>query len=473
MAKVLQNFLIGVGLDTEKYDKGAKNVEGSLGRMRTLVGFTGAAIAGAFGVVGTAAINAGKRIDASHLAFEKFKTSPEYIYAYGRALVALNGNATDALQAISRLEEGIVARTYSADGMMPGEIELARAGVDISALRETHTGSDMLRELARQMPGLNKEQQISVQQTLGFSDAAMRSIREGVDKFDAGIARAADLLGSGFVDATEASREFNKELAEINTRFQGISDTLAEKMLPGFTDVLRSMGGFLDTHRDSINAGLDMLGENPSATALASGGGAATAAGAGLRAVGMRGLGTGLMRAGPYGMAAGAGILGYDHVTGLDWEGLWNNPGDTAKEAWEMMSGRGGKAPDASSGVKVPPPEYSSYGYNYGSAVPNVAPGSITPREPGTYGLVTPYEPVYSGGEVSNIDAANASPDVILMQDRRLQVEKPVVTPRINVQNNLEVKMDIDGRAIDSRVVDVIERRERDAMDDVTSSVNR
>src|SRR5690625_6461077 len=104
MAKVLQNFLIGVGLDTERYDKGAKKVEGRLSRMRTLVGFTGAAISGAFGLAGTAAVNAGKRVLDFNNEAAKLKTPTDYVWNYGRALAALGGNAEDAITSISSLE---------------------------------------------------------------------------------------------------------------------------------------------------------------------------------------------------------------------------------------------------------------------------------------------------------------------------------------------------------------------------------
>src|SRR5690554_3650718 len=155
MAKVLQNFLIGVGLDTEDYDKGAKNVEGSLGRMRTLVGFTGAAITGAFGLAGTAAVNAGKRVHDFNIAAEKLKTPTEYVHNYGRALAALGGNAEEAITSIGSLEARLAEMRAGGTGRFAGDTDLALAGVDIRPLRDAPTGGEFLRELARQVPDLN------------------------------------------------------------------------------------------------------------------------------------------------------------------------------------------------------------------------------------------------------------------------------------------------------------------------------
>lgn len=483
MAKVLQNFLIGIGLDTEKYDKGAKNVEGSLSRMRTLVGFTGTAIAGAFGLAGTAAINAGKRVHDFNIEAAKLKTPTEYVHNYGRALAALGGNAEDAIASISSLEERLAEMRAGGTGRFAGDTDLALAGMDIRPLRDAQTGEEFLRELARQLPELNKEQQLRVQQTLGLSDVVMISLREGVEAFDAGIARAGELYGE-FGRATDEAREFARSLAEINTRFQGIGETLAEQMLPGFTGLIDSVGALIDRNRDKIDEIASVLGENPTATSLAAGGGAASASGVALRGIGLRGIGTSLTRLGTPGMIAGGGLLAYDSARDWDWADWWQISKDSAQESLRNWTGQ-----NDYSGLPDAP---------FGSAVPNVAPGSTESLPPahGNFlplnvinyhdgyrpgqaveshasGLITPYESIYGGGEISNTEAAEVSPEIIMLNDYRAQTEKPITPQRINVQNHLEVQMEMDGRAIDARVVDVIERRERDTIDDIYSSVDR
>ena len=71
------------------------------------------------------------------------------------------------------------------------------------------------------------------------------------------------------------------------------------------------------------------------------------------------------------------------------------------------------------------------------------------------------------------MEAASANPDVTMVQVQREQADKPLTTPRIKVENHLEVQMEMDGRAVDTRIIDVIERRERDTIDDIYSSVDR
>lgn len=434
--KVLRNFLIGVGLDTEKYDKGAKKVEGSLGRMRTLVGFTGAAIAGAFAFAGTAAIGAGKRIDDFNLATEGLKTSRQYVYDYGRALVALGGNADDAVEAIKSIEKA--QSDFTLKGQLGPLEDVALARGDINELSQAKDGKEFLRTLAPMVQNMNKDQQRMVQDALGLSDSVMRSLRGGLAEFDAAIARAHDLAGN-LDSAVSASREFNRTLAELNTRFEGIGNTLAEKILPGFSGVLSSLGGFIDRNRDLVDKGAELLGSNPAATTLAAGGGAASATGVALRGIGLRGIGAGLTRLGTPGMIAGGGLMAYDAAKNWEWGDWWQQSADSARDSWRGITGQ-----------------------NDHSALPDAP-----------FGPEVPTVPVYAGGEVSNAEAAKASPDVILLQDQRQQAERPAAPQRVNVQNNLDVKLELDGRHFESKVTEVVERRERNTADDLISSVER
>ncbi|KAB1444208.1 hypothetical protein [Bordetella bronchiseptica] len=460
MAKVLQNFLIGVGLDTEQYDKGAQGVESSLARMRSLVGFTGTAIAGAFALASTAAINAGNRVDRLNLSFEKFRTSPQFIHSYQNAIEALGGSADEATAAINTAESRLAS--FRQTGELPGLIDLELAGVDTFALTRAETGQDFLRELARQIPDLTQEQQLRAQETLGLSDAVMRSLRGGVGELDAAVKRAGELYGE-FGRATEAAREYNRVLSELNTQFAGIGETLAEKMLPSFTGILKSTSDFISQNKSGIDGLLDQAAQNPAAAGLLTGGAAAAAAGAAARGVGLRTVGQSLMRAGPYGMAAGTGLLAYEASKDLAWSDWWDMSVNSARDSWRSMTWQ-----NDYSGLPDAP---------YGSEVPIVAPGTIIPleraRAPLSLDRSNDGAPVYAGGEIGNLEAASTSPDVIMVRDQRQQAEQRAMPQRVNVQSNLQVRMELDGQALDSRVIEVVQRRDHDAADDINVSVDR
>lgn len=520
MAKVLQNFLIGVGLETENYDKGAKNVENSLSRMRTLVGFTGAAITGAFAFAGTAAIGAGNRIHDFLLKTEGLKTSPEYVYAYGRALATLGGNAEEAISAIKSIEDA--QRNLTLKGSLGPLEDVALAKGDINVLMQARDGKEFLRLLAGMVSSMNKDQQGLVQNTLGFSDAVMRSLRGGVDQFDAGIARASDLYGE-FGKATEAAKEYRRALEEINTRFEGIGETLAEKMLPSFASILDSFGGFIDRNKDTIGNVMDVVADNTVGATLIAGGAGAAITGAGLKAVGMSTLGSTLTKLGPYGMIAGAGAMAWDakpedieKLTGYKPSSYIfdNTPLDAAQDAWKYLSEKwSGKTKEDQSIEHQPIPQSplimsgdevyqinpyylnnsarrSQEGYSPVPQSPIMLPNQ--PEQKGVELIVlpnpypvesdkqdkpeqqpySPQVPVYEGFQIDNNEAASiTNSDVALIKEWIKNSETPQSTQKVSVNNNLEVRMELDGRAFDSRVTEVIERRERDAMYDISSTV--
>lgn len=442
MPKVLQNFLIGVGLDTENYDKGARNVETSLGRMRSLVGLTGAAITGAFAAAGTAAVVAGRRVDQLSRSTQGFKTSAQYVDDYGHAISLLGGQAAEAYDAIKMAETALSDLKTDGTGMLPNEIELQLAGVDTVPLREAQSGQDFMRELARQMPNLNKDQQMRVQGLLGLSDAVMISLRGGLKEFDAAIARAHDLAGN-LNQAVGAAREFNRELAAFDVQLEGIGNTLAAKVLPGFTGILDSANKFLGANKETTNQIIDKAAENPATTAAVVGAGSVVAAGVASKAVGL-GLSAGRALTVP-GMALGAGLLLGKGILSTDWA----HPEEYFRPDYSGL-------PDAP----------------LGTAVPDVAPGSIVPRDM-QFDDTTSRTPIYAGGEVSPAEAAATSPGIIMLRDQQNRIDAPAVTPRVSVDNHIDMTVQLDGRQMESKITDVIERRERDTRDDILSSVNR
>src|SRR5690606_23029932 len=105
--------------------------------------------------------------------------------------------------------------------------EAAFAGLrdELNALTQAQTGQEFIRVLAEVVPRMDKDQQRLIQDAWGLSDGVMRSLRGGLVELDAAVARASELYGA-FGRATEEAREFNRALAEINTRFEGIGETL-------------------------------------------------------------------------------------------------------------------------------------------------------------------------------------------------------------------------------------------------------
>lgn len=306
MAAVIKQFLVGVGLDTSNFDKGSKTVETSLGRFRSLAGIAGTAIVGAMGVASAAAIAAGTRIDKLVLSTEKFNTSSKFVYDYGNALKTLGGDASEAVSAIGAAEKAL--DELKLKGSFSAFEGAVFAGVDTQPLTQAQSGEEFLRLLSDMVPKLNEAQQRVLQESFGFSDATMRSLREGSQRFDEMVARAAKLAG-GFDEAVEAARAYNKELAETQLRMEGISNILAGSMLDSFTNILKTFNNFFDLNKDRIEPAVKFAGENPLGTGLLAGGLAASGLGATATVAGFPAAGAALSRFGTPGAIAGAGIL--------------------------------------------------------------------------------------------------------------------------------------------------------------------
>lgn len=440
MSKTIKSFLVGIGLDTKDWEKGSKEVTTGLSRFRSLAGFAGTAVAGSMAAIGGSALAAGQRIDKLVLSTEKFSASSKFIYDYGNALRTLGGSADEAIGAVSSIDKALDELRLK--GQFGAFSEAAFSRADVGALSRAANAEEFLRISSEIVPTLNKEQQRLFQESFGFSDAVMRSLREGPEKLDAMIIRAGE-LADGFTGAVEASREFNKELTEFQLRLEGIANALSGPIQQGFTGIFSSINKFLDNNKAAVDTVTKMAESSPTGAALATAGATATAGGVALTGIGLKGAGAALTRAGPYGLAIGAGMMAWDTrpedieaLTGGRWKPssyiFDKTPLDAIQDAWEWAKSKTWWGSD----------EKESYSDIYGGIV---------------------------SGTVEPMDAVNATPDMVMINSQ----PAPAATVAPKVQNNLNIKLEMDGREIETKVVDVIERREQETIDAMQSTVVR
>lgn len=384
MSNTIKNFLVGVGLDTKDFKKGEKEVSGGLSRFRSLAGFAGAAMVGAFATASSAAIATGNRIDSLALSTEGLKTSIGFVYDWGNALRRLGGDAAEAGAAVLTAETAL-AQFKEAGNFGPLE-QTIFAGVDTSALLQAQDGEEFIRMLAEMVPDLSSEQQRILQDTLGFSDAVMRSLRDGSQAFDASIERARSLTG-GIEDLTEASRRFNQELTDTKLSIEGASNALSLKMLP-------ALAGILETTNDLI-----------------------------------------------------------DRAT---------TPRDPdAPTAWENMLDNGVFGKNGGDRREWHRKGFGDVTGSVGGWIGNQRQKAIDRR--------SDYQEMMSGS-VDSQEAIQATPEYNIINNNN--GERATMPPQ-TINNNLDLKVQIDGREIDSRVVDTIERRERATIEDMQSTTVR
>jgi hypothetical protein len=267
MANTLTNFLIGIGFETKDFDKGEKKVNSGLGSIKSRAAIAGAALAGVGIALGAGAINAGNRIDKIALASAKLNTSASFVNNYGNALRLLGGDAAESLQAIESAESALTQ--FRLKGSFGAFEDPTLAGIDTNALAQAKNGEEFLRQLSAQIPKLNKDQQRLIQDNFGFSDATMASLRLGQKEFDNTIQKAGSLAPITD-ELIEKARAYNVEMAKTQLIFEGIGNTLADKFLDPITGVISafnlslSAGGSLNkdektTAKSAISGALSYL----------------------------------------------------------------------------------------------------------------------------------------------------------------------------------------------------------------------
>lgn len=442
MSNVLTKFLVGIGWDTTEYDKGSRNIERSLDNVKGTALKTSAALIGAFGGVAASVVNTSHQVDQLALKTGKFNTGTEFVYRFGNALKLLGGNADEALTAVSGIEEMLTKLRLSGDA---GALaELPKAGVDISGLLRSQSADEFLSLLSEQLPGLDKQQRQFVQGQLGLSDAAMKSLSGGSQEFDALLQRATDLTGS-LEGLTENSRILQEQLTELGLRLDGVSNELAEKFLPSIIGATTWFSKLIDENRDKISGVIDYATENPGVTSAAVGSAGASVAGGILAKLGLSSLGGVISKAGTFGLAASGASVAADVTNrALD----ENVPGyaDTSRSFDQFLM--------RLTGVNriVSPRELF-----FGTSADGTAQSGAGTDEP----LVDPmmYTPVSDQYRNEGQDA-----DAVV---------KAIQAAKLNVKNDVNLTVELDGRALESKITEVNERTAYDTVSDVSTTTAR
>jgi hypothetical protein len=253
-------------------------------------------------------------------------------------------------------------------------------------LTQAQDGEEFLRMLSNMVPELNKDQQRLLQSAFGFSDATMRSLRQGQQEFDRLIDEVSGLTGN-IQNSTEAAREFNEQLALTKLRMEGVSNTLAEKMLPAFA-------GILETANDLIDRATTPRDED-------------------------------------------------------------------APTAWENMLDKGVFGKDGGDRR-----EWHRQGF--GDITGSVG-GWIGDQRAKAIERSSAYRQLVMDGAVDNQDAIRATPDYNFYNSRSdtNNYQQP------KIQNNLDVNLTIDGKALESTITGVVERRDQATIDDMQSTTDR
>lgn len=444
--KTLKSLLIGIGYDTKGLEAGEKKITGSLEGLKGRTLQISGALVGAF-AAGAASIAATARdVDRLAASTQNLRTSTNAVYNYGNAFKLMGGEASEALDAISRFEEfQNNLRLNGQDGSIDA---LAKAGIDVFALSSTRTGEEFMRALSDMLPSLDEGQRTQVQSTLGLSDYAMRAMSGGSDNLDALATKAGQLTGpvDGLIDN---SRKLQESASELSLTIEGIRNELADKFLPSLIGASNWFNKLIGDNREEISGVIDYAAENDGATSLAGLSAGSVVAGAAASKLGLAGMGGAASSAGTLGVATVAGSIGA-HELSQYLDSKLPGYGQASREFDDWIKSITGlktiKSPlQLINDVFAPgtqPADYQSSAYGGRSAQDSMpAPASE-----------------------SRADERNAYAE---------SIAGALARSPIKVQSQLGIVLQMDGQAIESKIVQVTERQNYETLGDLTTSTER
>lgn len=428
-SRVLKSFLIGIGYDTKALEVGDRKINASLSGIKSNALSISAALVGAFGAGAASIVGVADRVDKLAMSTQNLRTSQAAVYNYGNAIKLMGGDAADAVDTLQRFEE--IQNNLRLKGDAGPINDLATAGIDVSSLYQTNTGEEFMRALASMIPNLDEGQRAQVQSSLGLSDGVFRSLAGGVDKLDESMKRASGLTGS--VDQlTDNARKLADNSAEFSLIIEGVKNELADKFLPSLIGAGNAVNNFLKEHRGEISAAVDYAADNPEATAAIGASATAVLAGAAASKIGLASVGGAVSKAGLGGLvvtgsAVGSNLLNRtldSHVPGY---------GDASRGFDEWLKG-------------------------------------VT----GLERIQSPLELLFGGRSAA--DSMPPPSTSTAEEDRQASAEAlagVLARTPISVKNQLGITLEIDGKALETKINQVNERQNYETLGDLKTTTER
>lgn len=307
MSQVLTSFLVGIGMETSRFDQGTKHIESSMGSLKSSILQTAGSLTAL-----TALTGAGVKFAKTTSEIDNFTRSigvgRSDLLAFGGALQGMGGDADSAMNILSNLEQKRASILTGDIGWIPGA---AKAGINTDDILQASDSLDAFVRLSAQFQKAAPQQRLNMADALGLDPATVAFLSQGRSVVEATLNQYRDARPE--IDGlTESSRELTQEWSRLEALAAGIGDKVESKMIPAITQATTAVGNFLSANKAAIDAGIDKYAtpENiKSAGVAAAGAGLSTSGaitGALLQKVGMERAGA-LIGAGSR-LAGGVGI---------------------------------------------------------------------------------------------------------------------------------------------------------------------
>jgi hypothetical protein len=471
--KTLKSFLIGIGYDTRGLEAGEKKISSSLqglkGRTLQISGaLVGAFSAGAASIASTAA-----SVDRLAASTQNLRTSTNAVYNYGNAIRLMGGEASEALEAISRFEE--IQNNLRLKGDAGPVGDLATAGIDVSSLYQTNTGEEFMRALSDMIPRLDEGQRAQVQNALGLSDATFRALSGGADQLDS-LAKKANGLAGDLDGLTENSRKLRESSAELGLVIEGVRNELADKFLPSLIGASNWLNKLIENNREGISKAIDYAAQNDGATAAVGLSAGASLAGVAASKIGLASVGGAASSAGTLGLATVGGAIGASELSEY-LNGKLPGYGQASREFDEWLKVITGlktiKSPlQLINDVFAPSEESDSNGISGKGSEdngmddywPSYQPERESSSESSIYGDRTAADSIPPSDQDRRDEDRQANADAIAGALSK--------TP-VKVQNNVDMTIQLDGQALESKITQVTERQNYETLSELATTTER
>jgi hypothetical protein len=423
MANTIANFLVGIGLDTADLDKGAKNVESSIDGIRSSALQLAALGAGAFGAK-SLTFGFAEATDRVGKFSRVFSVLPEEVTAFGRALEHEGGTLESFMSQMANLDRMRAMTPAQVGGLFA---EAGIRGIDPSVVLNAESAIDAYLKLSDVFAGLSKTERLSAAEIFGFDEASIRLLSHGSETLRMVADHERELRPLTEAMTREAAR-FNDQWQDLNTNLGGVADQISMKVLPGISDTITGMNHWIDANREFIASGIDKY-LDPMAdhiTEIAIAGGL---------------LASGGLLAGLAGMAKHVPLIG----GGLA----------TAASAAAKISGIGAAATAAYVGSEIIDEQLQK------SSLYNDIDAAVTKAIFNVTGFDVSRGNVYEGMTPSMWGGSDA-----VMATPYQRQSNPTQSP----QRPIQVNLNLDGRVIDQRIIDVTESQYNDAITDIATS---
>ena len=247
--KVLEQFLIGLGLQVDKksFDNGSAAFDG-IAKSALQLGGVLATKLGIQKVVGDFT-NAGVALDN----FNKLNgSSVENVQRLGYALKQQGGNAQDAFSMIKNIQNLMASPLTGNTGWMG---EAARFGLDPRTITEAASTKDAILNVADAFEKMNQVQQVQAGKALGWDDAQIRLAQSGREEIEKTFAQA-DKYNLLTEKQTKDGQRLSAAMIDLDKVFESMGNTIAGELTPAFAEMIENFNQFYEDNKELIDSGL-------------------------------------------------------------------------------------------------------------------------------------------------------------------------------------------------------------------------